>query len=55
LVGLFGGAGVLGVGAVGVLVEGDVHLAGAVAVVVVDWDAGAVDGELFEVGAVVAV
>lgn len=54
-IGLLGGAGVLGVGGIGVLVEGDVHLACAVTVVVVDWDAGAVDGQLLEVGAAVAV
>ena len=52
LVGLFGGA---LVGGVGVGVQRDEHLARTVAVVVVDGHARLVDGQLFKVGAAVAV
>lgn len=55
LVGLFGSVGVDGVGGVGGGVEGDEHLACTVAVVVADGNTRAVDGQLFEVGAAVAI
>jgi hypothetical protein len=55
LVSLFGSAVVESVGCVGVGVERDEHLASAIAVVIVNGDAWAVDGQLLKVGTAVSV
>ena len=55
LIGLFRGAVIQRVWSVGVRVEGDEHLASAVAVVVMNGDARAVDGNLFKIRAAMSV
>ncbi len=55
LIRLLRGAVVERVGRVGVGVQGDEHLACAIAVVVVNWNLGPVDGQLLEVGAAISV